>query len=156
MHGKSVAVQNAGERSLRGAYGELPEMASAAEASAKMPDFSALPVSVTPVIVPLYDFLNHADGDLPTNVVIAAGGMPPFSSLERRNHMRTLRRLGLSDDKAEELNRSDKKLSRYSCTCSTTLGERYNYFATSCLVLVLYVLRWPVCLLFVPHLLLSD
>jgi hypothetical protein len=112
LAGKSMAEQNAGEAKLRNALGDIPHVASIAEASSRLPDLSELPVSITPVIVPLLDMVNHADGNAPTNVVIQTGGMPPFSATERRNHMRTLRRLGLSDELAEELNRNDKKLSR--------------------------------------------
>ena len=60
--------------------------------ASKLPDLSQLPISITPTMVPYLDLLNHADGGLLANVDIHAGGLPPYSPMERRMYMRSLRR----------------------------------------------------------------
>jgi hypothetical protein len=67
----------------------------------KLPDLSQLPISITPTMVPYLDMLNHADGGLLANVDIHAGGLPPFSPMERRMYIRSLRRCVCKQSQSE-------------------------------------------------------
>jgi hypothetical protein len=116
MAGKPLSEQNRGDAKLRGAFGDLPEVLADAEAGgagARLPDMTDLAISITPAVVPLIDVVNHADGAAIANASVHMGGSPPFSAIERRRLLRSLRQLGLSEARAEELNASDKKLSRF-------------------------------------------
>ena len=91
----------------------LNETVPAPDAKPLLPDLTDLPVSITPSIVPLFDFINHADGDQFANVEIQAAGFPPYSPLEKRMHCRTLRRLGLPEAQMTELEQNDSALSKW-------------------------------------------